>query len=92
MGVDSEEVREAPSAIDLKSWLPFAVFTDTEKLAGAALAAKTLVAEVRAARGAPRTALAREASASKGFFVSVRSPAHAPPSASRSPGAAEGGH
>lgn len=32
---------------DLKSWVPFATFTDTERMAEAALAAKTLVAEAR---------------------------------------------
>jgi len=47
MGVDNAPA--APSALtDFKSWLPFATFTDSEKLAEAALAAKTVVAEARA--------------------------------------------
>ncbi len=38
--------------LDMKSWLPFAVFTDSERMAEAALAAKTLVAEARAGSSA----------------------------------------
>jgi hypothetical protein len=34
--------------LDVKSWMPFATFTDSERMMEAALAAKTLVAEVRA--------------------------------------------
>jgi hypothetical protein len=41
------DASSGPTLLDIKSWVPFATFTDAERMAEAALAAKTLVAEAR---------------------------------------------
>lgn len=41
------DASSGPTLLDVKSWMPFATFTDAERMAEAALAAKTLVAEAR---------------------------------------------
>jgi|APGre2960657423_1045063.scaffolds.fasta_scaffold120043_2 hypothetical protein len=69
MGVLSQE--NAVQALDMKTWLPFATWTDSQAMADAALSAKTLVAE---ARGAWRASSSRRrgGAADRGAFSETR--------------------